>query len=50
MPCSTIALLTGKTLIRIAINTTPPAMPTKPDRTLVANALTMINRYNMDES
>ena len=46
-PCNTMALLTGKTLISMAISTTPPAIPTKPDSTLVAKALLIINAYNM---
>ena len=44
-----MALLTGKNVMSTNINTMPPAMPTMPDRTLVAKALRVINAQIMGD-
>jgi hypothetical protein len=44
-----MALLTGRTDISTNINTMPPAMPTMPDNTLVANALRVISSQSRGE-
>jgi hypothetical protein len=41
-PCNIMALETGSIVISTAISTAPPAIPTKPDNTLVRKAVTMI--------
>ena len=42
-----MALLTGNNVMSTNINTMPPAMPTMPDNTLVAKALSVINAQIM---
>ena len=44
-----MALLTGNNVMSTNINTMPPAMPTMPDRTLVAKALRVINAQIMGD-
>ena len=44
-----MALLTGNTDISTNINSMPPAMPTMPDSTLVANALRVISSQSREK-
>jgi hypothetical protein len=45
-----MALLTGSKEIKMNISTMPPAMPTMPDSTLVANALAAIRAHSKGEN
>ena len=48
--CRIMALLTGSKEIKMNISTIPPAMPTMPDSTLVANALVAIRAHRRGEN
>jgi len=48
--CSIMALLTGSKEIKMNISTMPPAMPTMPDKTLVAKALAVISAQSRGEN